>query len=567
LAVTGVTASPIWFGPADRPLFGMLHRPDGDTARAGVVLCPPLGREDLAVHSAYRVLAERLADDGIAVLRFDYDGTGDSAGSQSDPGRVAAWSASMTAAVNLVRSTGAPVVVTVGMRMGATLAAIDAVRDPVDALVLWDPCRTGRSFLRELSALHALSVGEDEPEDGSVQTPGFRFGVDTVADLSSLDIAKTVGPMAKSILLLRRPERGHDARLEARLKDGGDLEFEHALGQQQLLSVDGRVNADVETSLARIVAWVSSVAATDPVALDLSGVDASGSPVPVAVAVGTTPILEHAVRIGPVNLFGIVTEAGGGARHAGTPTVVCFNTGKSRHIGPSRLWVELARRWAAKGIRTIRVDLSGLGESGAHPGQARDVFYPSEAPTDIEAVARFVSPDDPSGVVLVGLCSGGYHAVLGGLALGARGVCAFNPVFTRRPIPPEVFGDAVIRHPLRTVPSRGRVTGLVRGHLSGVAEALPERAWWVLHRMGVSWSPVDYLVSLVNTGSNVLVVAGAAEAALLRRGAARTLQRLTRSDRLRFDIIEDLHHAMFGSDDLRRVAEIVYRHVVDNFAA
>ncbi len=399
-----------------------------------------------------------------------------------------------------------------------------------------------------------------------MQTPGFRFDADTVTDLCSLDMAKTVGPMAEKILLLRRPERSHDARLEGRLKDAGPLEVEDCHGQQQLLSVDGTVNADVEASIGLVVRWLTAVAAADPAPLELSGIDASGSPVPVAVA-GGAPIFERAVRIGPVDLFGIVTEAGVEHRHAGTPTVVCFNTGKSRHIGPSRLWVELARLWAAKGIRTIRVDLSGLGESGAQPGQARDVFYPSEAATDIEAVARFVSPDDPSGVVLVGLCSGGYHAVLGGLALGARGVCAFNPVFTRRRIPPEVVGDAVPRRPLRPTPSRRRMAGLVRDHLSGVAEALPERAWWVLNRMGVWWSPATYLESLVSTGSKVLVVAGAQEAALLRRGAVRTLERLARSDRLRFDIIEDLHHAMFGSNDLRRVADIVYSHVVDNFAA
>ncbi len=148
--MTGVTATPIWFGAHDRPLFGMLHLPEGNVARAGVVLCPPLGREDLAVHSAYRALAERLAAERIAVLRFDYDGTGDSAGSQSDPARVAAWSRSTATAMDLVRATGAPVVGAVGMRMGATLAAIEAARAPMDALVLWDPCRTGRSFLREL---------------------------------------------------------------------------------------------------------------------------------------------------------------------------------------------------------------------------------------------------------------------------------------------------------------------------------------------------------------------------------------------------------------------------------
>ena len=44
----GLNATPIWFGPTDRPLFGWLHLPE--EARAGVVLCRPIGLEELSVH-------------------------------------------------------------------------------------------------------------------------------------------------------------------------------------------------------------------------------------------------------------------------------------------------------------------------------------------------------------------------------------------------------------------------------------------------------------------------------------------------------------------------------------
>ena len=214
-----MTGRPIWFGPDERPLFGMLHVPEGSTARAGVVLCSPLGREDLFFHSAYRSLAERLERHGIAALRFDYDGTGDSAGVQRDPGRVAAWSASTQAAVELMRSAGSPVVAAVGMRVGATLAAFDATRAPLDALVLWDPCRSGRTFLREQSALQAVGAGSGDSADGSVQTPGFRYDRDTVADLSGLDLTATSGPMADQILVLVRPDRGREQETRCPIGD------------------------------------------------------------------------------------------------------------------------------------------------------------------------------------------------------------------------------------------------------------------------------------------------------------------------------------------------------------
>ena len=50
-----------------------------------------------------------------------------------------------------------PRVGVVGLRLGATLAAAELARGgPVDDLVLWDPCATGRSFLREQIAFAAF---------------------------------------------------------------------------------------------------------------------------------------------------------------------------------------------------------------------------------------------------------------------------------------------------------------------------------------------------------------------------------------------------------------------------
>ena len=238
---TPESGAPAWFGPPERPLFGMVHVPADGAARGGAVLCSPLGREDLAVHSAYRALAGRLAGEGLAVVRFDYDGTGNSSGSASDPDRVAAWGASIGSAVSLLRSTGVRRVALVGMRMGATLAALEAPSNDVDALVLWDPCISGRAFLRELRALHTMSVGEPPTTDGSVQTPGFRFDAPTVAAMGALDVTKGEGPLAPRLLVLCRPDRPVEGAFEARLRDAGSVDLELALGQNGRASCRERV--------------------------------------------------------------------------------------------------------------------------------------------------------------------------------------------------------------------------------------------------------------------------------------------------------------------------------------
>ena len=114
----------VWFGPEERPLYGWVSTPAGGLVRGGAILCPPMGEEGRSAHRTFRRLAETLADHGIVALRFDYDGTGDSAGLQDDPDRVASWLASVEAARQHLLDLGAPDVSAVGMRLGATLAGV-----------------------------------------------------------------------------------------------------------------------------------------------------------------------------------------------------------------------------------------------------------------------------------------------------------------------------------------------------------------------------------------------------------------------------------------------------------
>jgi len=81
-----VDRRPLYFGREDRPLFGWLHRPaEGATGALGLVICNPFGNEAISTHRTIRQMADAAARAGIAALRFDYDGTGNSAGHDLDP--------------------------------------------------------------------------------------------------------------------------------------------------------------------------------------------------------------------------------------------------------------------------------------------------------------------------------------------------------------------------------------------------------------------------------------------------------------------------------------------------
>jgi pimeloyl-ACP methyl ester carboxylesterase len=144
--------NPFFFGPPDRQLFGAYDAPSGSAKRA-VVLCNAIGREYLLAHPTLRLLARQLSAAGWHVLRFDYSGTGDSAGECEDA-TLEQWVADIHAAIDELKEMAQVVsVALIGMRLGAALAALAATNRPdVDRLVLWDPVSDGSRYFAEAGA-------------------------------------------------------------------------------------------------------------------------------------------------------------------------------------------------------------------------------------------------------------------------------------------------------------------------------------------------------------------------------------------------------------------------------
>ena len=184
--------TPIFLGSAQRRLFGAyeaprLRAPGG--ARA-VLLCYPWGQEYIRAHRAMRRLASLLAGAGRHVLRFDYFGTGDSAGDSREV-TLAGWEKDIETAMEELRDTsGATRIQLVGLRLGATLAARVAARNKkaIEALILWDPVVRGPEYLEELlgSAEISFSSGEVREVRGFPLTSAF------VDELRALDLPSLV---------------------------------------------------------------------------------------------------------------------------------------------------------------------------------------------------------------------------------------------------------------------------------------------------------------------------------------------------------------------------------------
>src|SRR5262249_41216571 len=102
-------------------------------------------------------------------------------------------------------------------------------------------------------------------------------------------------------------------------------------------------------------------------------------------------------------LVGILTEPDAESVRGGSPAIVFSNIGLNHRVGPNRLFVELARKLATNGLRSLRFDPSGVGGRAARPGTGPDR---GRATLDAGEAMAFLQRRGTDRFVLVGLCSG-----------------------------------------------------------------------------------------------------------------------------------------------------------------
>jgi len=382
-------------------------------------MCRPLGFEAMCTGQTYAVLADTLARSGFDVLRFDYQGTGDSAGTDADPDRVAAWVASTVAAAGeLARRAGIDRLALFGVRMGATLA-VQAARElgGVDSLVLWAPCVTGRAFTREL---RAASAGRAQPPAGShpgdIEALGCLYTAQTLRDLQQLDCTRVEAPPARRALVVLRDDMPGESPLPAAWRDKGVEVTAQVLAGYSGMMVEPHKGVVEQASLDAIAGWLLAAPPAAPQA------PADVPAVPVACTPGQLPggIREIPLRFGPAqSLFGILAEPpgdGGRAAERRRTAILFLNVGHNYRIGPNRLYVHMARSLAACGFRALRFDLSGIGDSPGTAGPRKGNYYAKGSTVDVSAAIDRLEAEGCNRFWLMGVCSGSFVAFQAALA-------------------------------------------------------------------------------------------------------------------------------------------------------
>jgi uncharacterized protein len=272
--------TPFFFGEAETQLLGVHHPALTAPARdLGVALCYPCGHELTGAQRTFRVLGTRLARAGFHTLRFDYYGTGDSAG-ESREGRTERWLDDVESAVDELRRRGRLLRVSlVGLRLGATLATLAAARrTDVECLVLWEPIVNGAAWLAEARARHqawlkaetrarkaARRLATEQELLGAPLTPELVGSLERIRLDGSSPVGDPLGGLdrrpARRVLVVGRPD---DPQLDSFVRHleklGSDVDH---------LLTDGPAIWETEVGLERalvpmdilrpILDWVSRV--------------------------------------------------------------------------------------------------------------------------------------------------------------------------------------------------------------------------------------------------------------------------------------------------------------------
>jgi len=162
-------------------IFGIFHRPYGQGPFPTVLMCHGLAGHKTGKYRLYVHLSERLSKIGIASLRIDFRGSGDSEGNFSEMTLESEVSDAKIALQYLRERKDVDIsrLGLFGRSVGGTVALMAAKESgPIKSLAIWAPLYDGEQWADQWNMLHAPEVSAEyryEKMKVNGQVPGPKF--------------------------------------------------------------------------------------------------------------------------------------------------------------------------------------------------------------------------------------------------------------------------------------------------------------------------------------------------------------------------------------------------------
>jgi hypothetical protein len=380
----------------------------------------------------------------------------------------------------------------------------------------------------------------------------YALSDDAASQLNLFDLRDpSPRAVAKRVLVVVRDDRAISSKFRARW-EAEHVEWATTIEQGPMLETELPTSELPAATIAQIQGWL-----TTPARVPASYSNPTHQRETVlATGVGAPQIRESVVELGVRKMFAIVCEPIGDARG---PLMVMVNGINEDHVGPSRLWVEFSRRWAAVGLRSVRFDLEGLGESPWSPGQSERPVFDKTRSQDIGDAVRALNHTNPSDSVFVGLCSGAQLAMVAARKIRSRGVCAINPQVAAGMLR---SADRLKKSDQESVRSFVRRVQTLLRRYPWIEEAIDQFSLMALYPPRISSALVEkradmlFLLSPEDLSPFIhLPVFGTA----LRR-------RLVSSKHIRVEVVPGLDHDFLSTLGRSRAVALLDQHVVETFA-
>lgn len=218
---------PVTFAVRSQQLVGMLHLPASRGRRPAALFLHGFTGTKCEAHRFFVKLARALTEHGIACLRFDFRGCGDSAGEFEHVTIRSEIADALEAIRFLARHprVNSRRLALIGMSLGGAIAAHVAAREPsrVKTVVLLAPVADGTGILDELSTPEAVS---SLAQTGVADHRGQLVGVGFIRQFAEMKPVRELVKARCPVLLI------HGARDEIVPPAQADL-YENALHQAQ----------------------------------------------------------------------------------------------------------------------------------------------------------------------------------------------------------------------------------------------------------------------------------------------------------------------------------------------
>jgi pimeloyl-ACP methyl ester carboxylesterase len=409
---------PAYLHGRHEPFAVMFHPAAEPHTDIGVIICPPFGWEEMSSYRPRRAWAQALSKQGIATLRIDLPGTGDSGGYPTDEDRLDAWTDSIGESATWLRhETGCRRVVAVCIGVGGLLAyRATADGAPIDDFVFWGTPARGGTFIRETSAFARMEAAQWEKRDELppdwLAAAGYVLTAQTRAGLETLDVSDMPlhSPAGRHALLLDRDGISVDARLREAL-ERQDVSVQTMLGQGfGKMMVEPQFARTPATVIEQVTAWILALDVAAMPVTPLTDAPPQTSTEVQVFAVDGTPVRESFLTITHPRgtMFGVLTEP---LEKRGAIAAL-FIGGTGHRIGPNRMWVETARRWAALGIPSVRLDVAGTGDAEGVTAPDVPALYTHDFTEQVNAALRALADRGlPQRTIVVGLCAAAHWAM------------------------------------------------------------------------------------------------------------------------------------------------------------